>query len=140
MTDNSNWRDIMGHDAYALDATKIEVLEARPGYARTRMPVTPQIINGHGNVHGGAYFTFADFTAAIASNMHGATTVATNASISFLRAVHVNESELFAEARTVKTGKRMNFMTAEIKDAAGNLIAVFQASSLNVSKDKPGGS
>ena len=136
MADNNKWREIMGHAAYALDATKIEVLEARPGYAKTRMPVTPGIINGHGNVHGGAYFTFADFTAAIASNMHGVPTVATNATISFLRAVHKESGDLFAEARTVKTGKRMNFMTAEIRDAEGNLIAVFQASSLNVAKDK----
>ena len=126
----------MGHDAYALDGAGVEVLEARPGYAKTRMPIKPEIINGHGNVHGGAYFTLADFTAAIASNMHGVPTVATNASISFMRAVHLQVGDLFAEARTVKTGKRMNFMTAEIRDAEGNLIAVFQASSLNVAKDK----
>jgi uncharacterized domain 1 len=134
MTDNSNWREIMGDDAYALKTTGIEVVEVRPGYAKTRLPVTPAIMNGHGNVHGGAYFTLADYTAALASNMLGTPTIATNGSISFLRAVQ--DGELVAEAKTVKSGKRMNFMMVEIFDAAGVLSALFQGSSISVPKSR----
>ena len=133
MADNSTWREVMGDDVYALRTTGIEVVEAKPGYARTRLPVTPAIMNGHGNVHGGAYFTLADYTAALASNMLGPRNMAVNGSISFLRAVR--GGELIAEARTVKSGKRMSFMTVEIRDASGELAAVFQSSSITV--DRP---
>ena len=133
MADNGNWREIMGDDVYALKSTGIEVLEARAGYARTRLPVTPAIMNGHGNVHGGALFTLADYTAALASNMYGVPTVAVNGSISFLRAVR--GGELTAEAKTVKSGRRMAVMTVEIQDASGRLAAVFQGAGLTVVRE-----
>ncbi len=132
MADNSTWREVMGDDVYALRTTGIEVVEAKAGYARTRLPVTPAIMNGHGNVHGGAYFTLADYTAALASNMLGPRNMAVNGSISFLRAVR--SGELIAEARTVKSGKRMSFMTVEIRDASGELAAIFQSSSITVDR------
>ena len=135
MADNSTWREVMGDDVYALRTTGIEVVEAKAGYARTRLPVTPAIMNGHGNVHGGAYFTLADYTAALASNMLGPRNMAVNGSISFLRAVRAGE--LIAEARTVKSGKRMSFMTVEIRDASGELAATFQSSSITVDRPRP---
>lgn len=129
MADNGNWRELMGDDAYAA-LTGIEVLEAKPGYAKTRLPVTPKVLNGHGNVHGGAYFTMADYTAALASNMYGVPTIAVNGSISFLRACR--EGQLVAEAKTVKVGRRMTFMTVEIVDTEGKLAATFQSGSISV--------
>ncbi len=48
----------MGHDAYAA-LSGIEVIRAEPGYVEVGMRVTPAILNGHGNVHGGALFTLA---------------------------------------------------------------------------------
>ena len=101
----------MGRDRYA-ELTGLEVLAAAPGTAEVKMPVTPGILNGHGNVHGGALFTLADYAAAVASNMLGTPTMATNGSISFLRAVR--EGYVVATARTVKAGKRMKFMAVEI--------------------------
>lgn len=130
MADNNTWREIMGDDVYALETTGIEVVEAGPGYARTRLPVTPAILNGHGNVHGGAFFTLADYTAALASNMLGTPTAAVNGSISFLRAVR--EGELRAEAKTVKSGRRMTFMTVEVFDGRDRLAAVFHGGSISV--------
>ena len=113
------------------------VLSVPPAAAQSasRLPVTPAIMNGHGNVHGGAYFTLADYTAALASNMLGPRNMAVNGSISFLRAVR--SGELIAEARTVKSGKRMSFMTVEIRDASGELAAIFQSSSITVDRPRP---
>jgi acyl-CoA thioesterase len=122
---------MMGVDNYA-DVTGLEVLAAEAGYAKVRLPVSDTIVNGHGNVHGGAYFTLADYTAAIASNMYGTPTVAVNGTISFLSPVR--EGCLVAEARTVKSGRRMKFMTVEIRDAGGRLVAVFQGSSATVER------
>jgi acyl-CoA thioesterase len=125
----------MGVDNYA-DATGLEVLAAGAGHARVRLPVTDAIRNGHGNVQGGAYFTLADYSAAIASNMYGTPTVAVNGTISFLSPVRAGF--LVAEAKTVKAGKRMHFMTVEIRDADDRLVAVFQGASATAAKSPAG--
>lgn len=135
MPEVPQWRRYMGTDNYA-DMTGLEVLEAEAGYAKVRLPVADVLMNGHGNVQGGAYFTLADYAAAIASNMYGKPTVAVNGTISFLSPVR--EGHLVAEARTVKAGKRMNFMTVDIRDADGRLVAVFQGASATVRKDADG--
>lgn len=120
---------IMGHDRFA-EMAGIEVLVAAPGYAETRMPVTPGILNGHGNVHGGAIFTLADYTSAVASNVLGFPTIATDGHVSFLRSV--TEGHLLAKAKTVKTGRRLNFQSVEIFNAAGELVALFQGTAIRV--------
>lgn len=124
----------MGHDAYA-EITGLEVIHAEPGYVEVRMPVTEKILNGHGNVHGGALFTLADYAQAAASNMLGEATMATNGSISYLRAVR--EGHVLAKAKTIKSGRRMKFQAVELFDAKGELVAIFQGGSITVAR-KPG--
>lgn len=132
---------IMGHDAYAA-AAGIEVLVAAPGYAELRMAVRPDLLNGHGKVHGGAIYTLADYASAVASNMLGERTTATEGSISYLRGV--KEGTLIAKAKTLKYGRRMNFQSVEIFNTSGDLVAVFKGSAIRVSRtasdnDQPGG-
>ena len=49
----------------------MELLEVRPGYARIRMKVRPEFLNGHGICHGGLMFTLADSTFAFACPPRG---------------------------------------------------------------------
>ncbi len=121
----------MGRDAYAHQSG-LEVLAADRGYAKVRLPVAPHTLNGHGNLHGGALFTLADYTAAIASNMFGEATMAVGGTISFLSAVR--EGSVVAEARTVKNGRRLKFMLVEIHDDTGKLVATFQGTAVTVPK------
>jgi acyl-CoA thioesterase len=58
--------------------------EIRPGYARMRMTVRRDMVNGHDICHGGIIFTLADSTFAYACNTHNHVTVAQGASIEFL--------------------------------------------------------
>ena len=51
------------------------------------MEISDIHLNSIGTVHGGALFTLADFTFALAANSHGIVTVAINANISYLKAV-----------------------------------------------------
>ena len=55
-----------------------ELLEMGEGYAKARMLVTPQHLNGAGQCQGGALFTLADLAFAAAVNSHGLMTVGTN--------------------------------------------------------------
>ena len=77
-----------------------------------------------GTVHGGALFTLADFTFALAANSHGTVTVAINANISFLKAV--KEGLLTAEAREISSGGRIASYTVDIYHEGRDLVAVFQ--------------
>lgn len=122
---------MMGSDAYA-ELTGLEILRAEPGYAEVRLPVTPEVLNGHGNVHGGALYMLADYAGALASNMLGTPTIAVNGSISYLRAVR--SDHVTAKARTVKSGKRINFQVVELLNAEGESVATFQGSSIAVKR------
>ena len=131
MLDKEEFIHLMGVDKYAA-LSGMEVLRAEPGYAEVRLPVAEKVLNGHGNLHGGAMFTLADYTAAVASNMYGDATMAVNGAISFLRAVR--KGHVVAKARTVKSGNRMNFMLVEIFDAEERLVATFQGGAMKVTR------
>src|SRR5215467_3951225 len=46
----------------------VEIEEAREGYARVRMTVRADMLNGHGTAHGGMIFALADTAFAYACN------------------------------------------------------------------------
>lgn len=102
----------------------IELLEVTPGGAKAKMTLHPHHWNGYGTVHGGAIFTLADFAFAAASNSHGTVAVAINANISILKAGKTGT--LWAEARELSKNAKLGTYTVEVKDDAGDLVAIFQ--------------
>lgn len=123
--------ELLGRDAFAKTAG-LEVLHAAAGFAKVRMAAAAHVLNGHGNLHGGALFTLADYAAAIASNMFGKPTMALNGSISFLQAVR--GGYVTAVARTVKSGRRVTFQVVEIFDEDETPVAIFQGGSIAVKR------
>lgn len=101
----------------------IELLEVEKGKAKTRMEINENHLNGIGTVHGGALFTLADFTFAIAANSYGNVTVAINANISFMKAA--KSGYLFAEAREISRNPKISTYTIDITDNEGELLAIF---------------
>ena len=119
-----NIRKFFENDRFAAYAG-IEVVDISPGRAKTRMKVEDMHLNGIGTVHGGALFTLADFTFALAANSYGRVTVAINANISYLKAVKTGT--LIAEARELSKSNRISNYTVNIKEEdGGELVAVFQ--------------
>jgi acyl-CoA thioesterase len=103
----------------------IEVVNISPGSAKTRMKVEDRHLNGIGTVHGGALFTLADFTFALAANSYGRVTVAINANISYLKAIKTGT--LIAEAQELSKSNRIsNYIVNIKKEGNSELIAVFQ--------------
>lgn len=116
-------REFFKRDHFAA-YNSIKLLEISKGNATAQMTVTDKHLNGINTVHGGALFTLADFTFAVAANSWGRVTVATNANISYLKAT--KSGVLTATAREVSKGFRIANYTVEITDEEGDLVALFQ--------------
>lgn len=63
----------------------IELIEVDDGFAKMKMEVKESLLNGHGTCQGGAIFSFADATFAIACNSRNIATVAAACDISFVK-------------------------------------------------------
>ncbi len=111
------------HDRFAAK-NGIEIVELRPGYAKSQMVVTEQHLNSIGTVQGGALFTLADLAFAGASNSAGMLAVGLNMTISCLKAV--NAGMLQAEATEVARSKRVSTCMVRVTDDEGDLVALFQ--------------
>ena len=103
----------------------IVIEEARAGYARLSMVVRADMLNGHRTAHGGMIFALADTAFAYACNSRNVSTVAQQASISFL-APAKEGARLIAEAREEAVAGRSGVYSVAVRTAEGENIAVFQ--------------
>lgn len=117
--------DFFQRDRFAALAG-CELLETGDGFARARMLITPQHLNGGDVCQGGALFTLADLAFAAAVNSHLVLTFSTNSSITFVRSV--SSGYVYAEAREVVNHKRMPYGEVRLTDEEGSLVAVFTSS------------
>lgn len=115
--------DFLSNDRFALEQAGVELLEVGNGYARARMEIKPQHLNGGGVCQGGAIFTLADLAFAAATNSHAQLTLSITSNINFFRAE--SKGFLYAEAREVLNKKRLANCEVNITNDAGNLVATF---------------
>ena len=115
-------RRFFRRDRFAARAG-MRLTEVGPGRAVARMRLQPEHLNGVDVVQGGAVFTLADLAFAAACNSHGPVALAIDVSISFLRAV--STGTLTAEAREVSRSSRLSRVEVEVRDRAGELVALF---------------
>lgn len=116
-------RAMFENDLFAKHAG-IELVSVSPGQATARMALHPWHLNGVNTVQGGAIFTLADFAFAAAANSRDKIAVAVNVSITFMKAA--TTGILTAEAREVALNPKLGTYTVDVKDAHGDLIAIFQ--------------
>ena len=102
----------------------IIIEEARAGYARLSMVVRPDMLNGHGIVHGGMVFALADTAFAYVCNGRNEKTVAAQASIVFLDSAREGET-LIAEGEAAATAGRSGVTRVTVRTADGRPIAEF---------------
>jgi len=102
----------------------IKIDEAREGFARIRMTLRDDMLNGHGIGHGGMIFSLADTAFAYACNSRNESTVAQNATISFLAPARGGDV-LMAEAREVSRSGRSGVYQVSVKTDDGRVIAEF---------------
>jgi len=89
-------KDFFENDRFAKRAGA-ELLDIKEGYAKARMLITPQHLNGGGVCQGGAIFTLADLAFAAAVNSHLTLTFSTTSTITYFN--NRSDGFIYAEAR-----------------------------------------
>jgi acyl-CoA thioesterase len=102
----------------------IVIDEAREGYARIRMTVRNDMLNGHRSAHGGMIFALADTAFAYACNSRNETTVAQSAAIAFLAPAGAGDV-LVAEAREASRAGRSGVYQVSVRTADARAVAEF---------------
>lgn len=110
---------------------KVEV--SRPGFAEAAFEVRPDMLNGHGVCHGGYLFTLADTAFAFACNTYNKVTVASGASIDFLRPAKLGDT-IVATASEFHRGGRIGFYDVVLQNQHGQDIAAFRGRSHSTNK------
>src|SRR5574344_991026 len=108
------------HFAALIGAELVEVSE---GYAKARILVADEHLNGAGTCQGGVLFTLADLAFAAAVNSHHQVTVSINANMTYIRAIQ--KGWVFAEAQEMVNHHKLPFGEVKITDAEGQLLAIF---------------
>lgn len=117
--------DFFKRDRFAMNAG-VDLLEVGNGYAKARMRVTPEHLNGGGVCQGGALFTLADLACAAAMNSHLVLTLGTSANITFV--ANVSEGYVYAEAHELVDHPKMPYCEVRVTDEMGRLLAIFTSS------------
>jgi acyl-CoA thioesterase len=112
----------------ASQALGMSLEEVRPGFARVRMTVRADMLNGHGTCHGGIIFALADSAFAFACNSRDVVTVASSCAIEFLAPVREGD-ELVAEAQERALQGRNGVYDVDVRRAGEELAATFRGRS-----------
>lgn len=110
----------------------IEVVDARPGTIRLRLPIRDELCNAAGApLHGGVVCSLVDMAIGGAlgtlreASAGGVNQTSIELNVSFMAAAR--QGDVFAEGRILKHGRTLAFGEASITDADGNLLAVGRA-------------
>jgi acyl-CoA thioesterase len=111
----------------------VEVLEVKEGYSKIKMTIRPEMVNGFGIVHGGIPFSLADSAFAFACNNRNNLSVALDVTITFTKAVNVNDV-LTAEAKEVHNGRSTGVYLITIFNQNNEQVALFKGTCFRTGK------
>lgn len=109
------------NDIYATETTGISILDVKDNYAKCAFDIERRHLNAANTVMGGAIFTLADFTFAVAANYGKPLTVTLTSQISYLGSP--KGTRLISQAHCTKEGRTAVFFLIEIQDDLGNPVA-----------------
>lgn len=99
----------------------IEITEAKEAYCECKMTVSDKHLNAGGVIQGGAIYTLADFTFAVAANCDGRHTVTQGANITYIKAG--KGSYLTARANKISSGRSTCLYEVKVYDENEVVIA-----------------
>ena len=126
-------KEFFKDDLFAMKRLGAEIVEAHNDYAKCRVEITKEHFNAKGIIMGGAVFSLADFTFAVATNQNEEyNTVSTTASISYVRPA--TGKYLYAEAIKIRDGKTVCFYDVNVYNEKNILIAKVNISGTHIKK------
>lgn len=111
---------------------KLEMADA--GLCVLSYLVRKDMLNGHGQVHGGVLFSAADSALAFASNSHGRVAVALEVSISFTKAAREGE-RLRVTAEERHLGNKIAVYDIRTENEAGETVSLFKGTVYRTGKE-----
>lgn len=117
-----------GYHIPYLEHLGVEPVSCENDVAVTRMPMSPQLINSRGQIHGGALMSVLDFTLSAAGRSHdllGVSMATIDMSTSFLTP---GTKDLVITATCIRRGSSICFCEGEVRDVDGELVAKATAS------------
>lgn len=114
---------MLAKDAYS-QWLGINLLDVSLGYAKLKMTVRSEMLNGFKIAHGGISFGLADSALAFASNSRGLIAYSVSTDINHLQKVMENEI-LFAEAKEEYYNGKIGKYKVEITNQDEALVAIF---------------
>ena len=115
-------REFFEKDRFATAQAGCKIIEVGDFYSKCSFKIEERHLNGMGHVMGGAIFTLADFSFAVASNFNNAEkVVSVTSQISFLASP--KGTELFAESSLIKNGRSTCIFQVKVYDDTGTDVA-----------------
>ena len=104
---------------------QMKLIEVRPGYARSAIPITDEAVNIYQMAHGGAIFSVADQACEAAGNSFGEPAVALQHNIHFVAAGKSGDL-LEATAKVTNRSNRIGLIEFEVTNQERLLLATGQ--------------
>jgi len=105
----------------------MEIIEAKDGFAKVKMPYRKEFTNPYGLIHGGAIASLADTAMAVAISSKYLHSSFYTVKLEIKFKSPSNKGEIFAEAKVISKRKRFIFGRIEIKDNQNKLLAQVSA-------------
>lgn len=102
----------------------VEVMEVKEGFAKIKMTIRKDMLNGHLVAHGGISFSLADSAFAFASNSHGQKAVSIETSINHIKPLFEGD-ELIATAEKESTSRSLGQYIVRVT-RNNELVALFK--------------
>ena len=123
-------REYFCKDRFAMVTTGITIDEIGEKNCTCSFTVDDRHLAVGDHVMGGAIFTLADFSFAVASNTKEQVTLSTNCNISYLG--QPKDNRVIAHASCVKDGRRTCLYEIRIEDGLGNPVALVTAAGFHL--------
>jgi len=118
-------------DTASRDTMGMQLIYCKPGEASMRMTIQDKHLNGHQMCHGGFIFTLADSTFAFACNSHNKATVASAASIEFLKPAHEGDVLTCVGVEQILSG-RHGVYDMTVRNQHDQVVALFRGKSAQI--------
>lgn len=114
----------MQRDKFAHETLGAEIVDVRPGWAKTCLVIEEKHLNAVGIAQGGALFTLADYAFAIGSNCGDDEVVAIEVSMSFMKPCRLG-TKIFAQAKEISRSRSLVSYDIPVTNENGELLAKF---------------